>query len=97
MTATHQTLTNGEMLPFNLTDVDRATLAQTDEEFEPHSWEELKTIVRKQFEFPNPNSGLGKAAALVWKYTSIADTLHHLQRRTTLLHSQDILLSYAAI
>ena len=36
---------NGDPLPFNLTDVDRATLAQTDEEFVPHSWEELKDIV----------------------------------------------------
>ena len=36
---------NGDPLPFNLTDVDRATLAQTDEEFIPHSWQELKDIV----------------------------------------------------
>ena len=36
---------NGGPLPFNLTDLDRATLAQTDEEFIPHSWEELKDIV----------------------------------------------------
>jgi hypothetical protein len=36
---------NDEPLPFNLTDVDHATLAQTDEEFIPHSWEELKGIV----------------------------------------------------
>ena len=36
---------NGDPLPFNLTDVDRATLAQTDEEFIPHSWEELKDII----------------------------------------------------
>ena len=36
---------NGDPLPFNLTDVDRATLAQTDEEFIPHSWEELKNII----------------------------------------------------
>lgn len=34
-----------EPLPFNLTEVDLATLAQTDEEFIPHSWEELKDIV----------------------------------------------------
>ena len=32
-------------LPFNLTEVDIATLAQTDEEFIPHSWEELKLII----------------------------------------------------
>ena len=45
--APQQTTTkaNGDALPFNLTDVDRATLAQTDEEFIPHSWEELKAIV----------------------------------------------------
>lgn len=30
---------------FNLTDVDRATLRQTDEEYVPHDWQELKTIV----------------------------------------------------
>ena len=36
---------NDDHLPFNLTDVDRATLAQTDEEFIPHSWEELKNII----------------------------------------------------
>ena len=36
---------NVDGLPFNLTDVDRATLAQTDEEFIPHSWEELKDII----------------------------------------------------
>ena len=35
----------GDPLPFNLTDVDRATLAQSDEDFIPHSWEELKDIV----------------------------------------------------
>ena len=38
---------------FNLTDVDRATLRQTDEQFVPHDWEELKTIVGKA---PNPLS-----------------------------------------
>ena len=32
---------------FNLTDVDRATLRQTDEEYVPHDWEELKTIIGK--------------------------------------------------
>ncbi len=37
---------------FNLTDVDRATLRQTDEQFVPHDWEELKTIVGKA---PNLN------------------------------------------
>jgi len=38
---------------FNLTDVDRATLRQTDEKSVPHDWEELKTIVGKA---PNPLS-----------------------------------------
>lgn len=38
---------DGEQLPFNLTEVDLATLAQTDEEFIPHSWEELKKIIGK--------------------------------------------------
>jgi hypothetical protein len=32
-------------LPFNLTDLDRQILAQTDEEFHPHSWDELKQII----------------------------------------------------
>lgn len=43
-----QTVTdvNGDSLPFNLTEVDRETLAMTDEEFVPHSWEELKDIIR---------------------------------------------------
>lgn len=34
-------------LPFNLTDLDRQILAQTDEEFHPHSWDELKQIIGK--------------------------------------------------
>ena len=33
-----------ETLPFNLTDVNRATLEQTVEEVIPHDWEELKVI-----------------------------------------------------
>ncbi|KAL4760009.1 GIG1 family protein [Aspergillus foveolatus] len=32
---------------FNLTDVDRAVLAQTDEEFAYHGWEELKDIIAR--------------------------------------------------
>ncbi|MCJ1450857.1 hypothetical protein MMC28_001191 [Mycoblastus sanguinarius] len=31
----------------NLTDVNRKTLTQTDEEFQPHSWDELKEILRR--------------------------------------------------
>lgn len=38
-------IAKSEPLPFNLTEVDLATLAQTDEEFSPHSWGELKDIV----------------------------------------------------
>lgn len=34
-----------ESASWNLTDVDRMLLKQTDEEYEPHGWEELKTIV----------------------------------------------------
>ncbi len=47
MKDTQQTISgaNADPMPFNLTDVDRATLAQTDEEFIPHSWEELKDII----------------------------------------------------
>lgn len=32
-------------VPFNLTDLDRETLGQTDEEFIPHDWEDLKSII----------------------------------------------------
>ena len=32
-------------LPFPLTDVDRAQLKLTDEEYAPHTWEELRQIV----------------------------------------------------
>ena len=32
-------------LPFNLTDLEREILDQTDEEYVPHSWEELKQII----------------------------------------------------
>lgn len=39
------TIVDGDTVPFNLTDVDRATLAQTDDEFIPHSWKELQEIV----------------------------------------------------
>jgi hypothetical protein len=31
--------------PFNLTDIDRAVLASTDEEFHLQTWEDLKTII----------------------------------------------------
>lgn len=43
--ATGTTTTNDQSAPFHLTDVDRAILAQSDDEFVPHSWEELKEIV----------------------------------------------------
>ena len=33
-----------ESASWNLTDVDRMLLKQTDEEYEPHDWEELKVI-----------------------------------------------------
>lgn len=33
--------------PFNLTDVDRQVLSQTDEEFIFHDWEDLKGIIGK--------------------------------------------------
>jgi hypothetical protein len=39
------TVTVEEEPAFNLTDVDRAVLAQTDEEFTYHGWEELKDII----------------------------------------------------
>ena len=39
------TYTTEEPPPFPLTAVDRATLAQTDDEFVPHTWEELKSII----------------------------------------------------
>ncbi|EKD21305.1 hypothetical protein MBM_00418 [Drepanopeziza brunnea f. sp. 'multigermtubi' MB_m1] len=37
----------GEEAPFPLTDIDRWVLAQTDEEFHLHDWEELKGIVAR--------------------------------------------------
>lgn len=36
---------NGQAVPFNLTELDREVLAQTDEEFRPNDWEDLKKIV----------------------------------------------------
>ena len=36
---------NQSPLPFNLTDLDREVLSQTDEEYVPHGWEELKGII----------------------------------------------------
>lgn len=36
---------DGVTLPFPLTVIDREVLSQSDEEFQPHSWEELKEIV----------------------------------------------------
>ena len=30
---------------FFLTDTDKAILAQTDEEFEPHTWTDMKSII----------------------------------------------------
>jgi hypothetical protein len=33
--------------PFNLTDIDRQVLSQTDEEFIFHDWEDLKGIIGK--------------------------------------------------
>lgn len=34
-----------EPLPFELTDVDRAVLASTDEAFHLHTWDDLKAII----------------------------------------------------
>lgn len=31
--------------PFNLTELDHQILAQTDEEFQPHTWDELRHII----------------------------------------------------
>lgn len=31
--------------PFPLTAVDRSVLAMTDEEFQPHTWDDLKQII----------------------------------------------------
>lgn len=36
-----------EESPFPLTDVDRWVLSQTDEEFQLHTWDELKEIIGK--------------------------------------------------
>ena len=35
---------------FNLTDLDRQLLTQTDEEYIPHDWEDLKAIIGRQFQ-----------------------------------------------
>jgi hypothetical protein len=43
--------TEQKSTPFNLTDVDRQVLSQTDEEFVFHDWEDLKGIIGK---FYNP-------------------------------------------
>lgn len=40
-----------ESATFNLTDVDRQTLLQTDDEFIPHTWRELKEIVGEMIMF----------------------------------------------
>lgn len=39
--------TNGDLetLPFELTDLDKQILAQTDEEYQPLSWEDVKRII----------------------------------------------------
>lgn len=37
-----------EALPFNLTDLDREVLSQTDEEFVYHDWEEMRSIVGRR-------------------------------------------------
>lgn len=34
--------------PFPLTDLDREILAQTDEEYVPHDWEDLKSLVGRE-------------------------------------------------
>lgn len=39
--------TEQKSTPFNLTDVDRQVLSQTDEEFVFHDWEDLKGIIGK--------------------------------------------------
>ena len=36
-----------QQVPFNLTDLDRECLSQTDEDFVPHDWQDLKKIVGK--------------------------------------------------
>ena len=39
--------TLAEEYPFPLTELDKQVLSQTDEEYEKHSWKELKEIVGK--------------------------------------------------
>lgn len=36
---------NGQTVPFNLSELDREVLSQTDDEFRPHDWEDIKRIV----------------------------------------------------
>lgn len=39
--------TEQKSIPFNLTDIDRQVLSQTDEEFVFHDWEDLEGIIGK--------------------------------------------------
>ena len=43
--------TQDASLPFPLTDTDRFNLAQTDDQFHPHDWEELKQIIGESQQF----------------------------------------------
>jgi hypothetical protein len=45
--------TNHGPAPFNLSELDRQILAQTDEEFEYHDWDNLKDIIGNMPQFPS--------------------------------------------
>lgn len=65
-----------EHLPFNLTDLDREVLQQTDEEFVCHDWEEMKQIVGRnpQNEGPPWSISMANTSAIqqptAWKLSN---------------------------
>jgi len=43
------TVTEVQALPFELTELDKQTLLQTDQEYVPDDWDAVKKIVRKYY------------------------------------------------
>lgn len=68
-------------LPFNLTDLDREILAQTDEQFQPHTWEELRQIIGKfptsmgdvRSKAPTSSTQIGRSEAEAIRSTSLSE------------------------
>lgn len=55
MGSVKETSVDPEIPDWNLTEVDRMLLRQTDEEYEPHSWDELNWMISKYLSFPTQN------------------------------------------